>query len=67
MKRDQCNMSTQDLTLNDARVIEQFRIEVALVAKLKQEGHAHSCATNRVFGEATECICEIFAAGEMKP
>lgn len=59
MKREQCNMSAQQLTVNDARIIAEFRVQLGAVYRLKREGHTHGCAVQMALGSALapKCTC----------
>jgi len=44
--KDKTKISKQDAT-----IIQRFKLELALMSKLEQEGHSYECAIMQVWGE----------------
>jgi len=58
MKRDQCNLSAERISLRDAQQIERYRCELYLLWQLQCEGHTHDCAFGQIFKRPEQaCTC----------
>lgn len=56
MRRDQCNLSAEVVSVYTAQALARFRGELRLLARLEAEGHSRECAEFMVWGEENGLI-----------